>query len=126
MSSPTGPVFLNLLQIRLPVPGILSIAHRISGVVLFLALPFAIGLLELGLSGAAGFERARGVLSAPIAQVLLFLLLWALAHHLLAGIRYLFIDLDLGVQAPGYRRSAWLVLLAAPVVAALVLVGLAP
>ncbi len=126
MPSPSQPVFLNLFQIRLPVPGILSIAHRISGVVLFLALPFAIGLLELGLSGAAGFERARGLLSASVVQVLLFLLLWALAHHLLAGIRYLFIDLDLGVQAPGYRRSAWLVLLAAPVVAALVLGGLAP
>ena len=126
MQTDSRPVFLNLVQIRLPVPGILSIAHRISGVVLFLALPFAIGLLSLALSGAAGFERARGLLSAPVVQAMLFLLLWALAHHLLAGIRYLFIDLDLGVQAPGYRRSAWLVLLAAPVVAALVLVGLAP
>ncbi len=126
MQTDSRPVFLNLVQIRLPVPGILSIAHRVSGVVLFLALPFAIGLLELGLSGAAGFERAKTLLAAFPVQVLLFLLLWALAHHLLAGIRYLFIDLDLGVQAPGYHRSAWLVLLAAPVVAALVLVGLAP
>ena len=126
MQTETRPVFLSLLQIRLPVPGILSIAHRLSGLVLFLVLPFAIGLLDLALSGTAGFERARGLLSAFPVQVLLFLLLWALAHHLLAGIRYLFIDLDLGVQAPGYRRSAWLVILSAPVVAALVLVGLVP
>ncbi len=126
MRSRSQPVFLNLLQIRLPVPGLLSIAHRISGVVLFLVLPFAIGLLELAVSDGEGFERARALLGSPAIQVLLFLLFWALAHHLLAGVRYLFLDLDLGVQAPAYRRSAWLVLLAAPVVASLVLVGLVP
>ena len=123
MQSPSRPVFLDLLQIRLPVPGLLSVVHRVSGVVLFLALPLSIGLLDLALSGAEGFARARGLLSGPVVQGLLFLLLWALVHHLLAGIRYLLIDVDLGVQAPRYRQSAWAVLLGAPL-AALLLWGL--
>ncbi len=119
MQSRTRPVFLDLFRIHLPVAGILSIAHRISGVILFLALPFLVGLLELALSGEAGFTRAAALLQGGAGRVLRFLLLWALLHHLLAGIRYLLLDADLGVQAPHYRRSAWLVLAAAPLLALL-------
>lgn len=125
MQPQTRPVFLNLLQIRLPVAGVLSIAHRASGVILFLALPFLVGLLELALSGEAGFGRAAALLQGAGGWVLRFLLLWALLHHLLAGIRYLLIDADLGVQAPRYRQSAWLVLVGAPLLALLLAGGLA-
>lgn len=124
MPAETRPVFLELKRIRLPVAGILSIAHRISGVVIFLALPLVVALLDLVLSGEAGYERARSLLGGTVGQLLLFLLLWALMHHLLAGVRYLFIDADLGVEAPRYRQTAWLVLLVAPLLALLLLGGL--
>lgn len=125
MNSDPRPVFLNLLQIRLPVPGVLSIAHRLSGVVLFLAIPLVIGLLERVLSGQHGYAQVAELLSASPARLVLFLLLWALSHHFLAGIRYLLIDVDLGVVAPAFRLSAWAVLLAAPLLAGLLLWGLA-
>ncbi len=118
------PVFLNLLQIRLPVAGVMSIAHRAAGVLLFLALPFAIALLALALSDQEGFAQVQVLSQQPLMQGGLLLLLWALAHHFLAGIRYLLIDIHLGVQAPWYRQTAWAVLAAAPVLALLLLWGL--
>lgn len=124
MQSSTRPVFLDLTRIRLPVAGILSIAHRLTGVLLFLAIPLAAALLSLALSGEAGYRRAHAFFQELPGQLLLFLALWALLHHLLAGIRYLFIDADLGVQAPHYRRTAWLVLLGAPLTALLLCRGL--
>ena len=124
MPSPSRPVFLNLLQIHLPIAGLLSIAHRAAGVVLFLAIPFVIALLSLALSDQAGFARAKSLLVHPLMIAVLFLLLWILSHHFLAGIRYLLIDVHLGVQAPYFRQSAWLVMVMAPLLALVLLWGL--
>ena len=124
MRSQVRPVFLDLTRIRLPVAGILSIAHRISGVLLFLSIPLLAALLSLVLSGEEGYRQAHALFQAWPARLALFLFLWALMHHLLAGIRFLLIDLDLGVTAPHYRQSAWLVLFGAPFVVLLLLLGL--
>ena len=116
------PVFLNLLQIRLPVPGLMSIGHRISGVALVIATPFLAHWLALSLSGPEGFMRAAAALQALPGKLLFFLMAWGLLHHLFAGIRYLLLDLDVGVDRPTARASAWAVLVAAPP-AALLLTG---
>ena len=108
----TRPVFLNLLKIRLPITGVVSIAHRISGVLLFLAIPFAVYLLDLSASSAGGFEQSLRLLQHPLSQLLLILIVWAFSHHLLAGIRYLLLDLDIGVDKAGSRLSSWAVLVA--------------
>ena len=124
MTSHSRPVFLDLLQIRLPVAGVMSIAHRAAGVLLFMAIPFLAALMSAALSGQEGFLWVRDLLEQPLARVGLFLLLWALVHHLLAGIRYLLIDVHVGVQAPRFRQTARAVLLVSPVVALLLLWGL--
>ena len=118
MRADTRPVYLNLLRIRLPIPGIASILHRLSGVLLFLSIPFLIYLMQLALSGDAGYARAAGLLASPFAALLLFVLLWSFLHHLLAGVRYLLIDVHIGVERPVNRYSAWVVVLAAPLLAA--------
>jgi succinate dehydrogenase / fumarate reductase cytochrome b subunit len=115
------PVYLNLLQIRLPVPGFMSILHRVSGVVLTLAIPFAIYLLDLSLRGPEGFARAHVLLDGWLARLILLGLFWSLLHHLLAGIRYLLLDVDVGIDKPRYRQSAWAVLIAAPILAVVLL-----
>jgi len=117
------PVFLDLLKIRLPVSAVLSIAHRATGLLLVLAIPPAIYLLDLSLSGPEGFTAVRDFLKGPVGQSALFLGLWVLLHHLLAGVRCLLIDMDLGVERTVSRKSAWAVILAAPLVA-LACVGL--
>jgi succinate dehydrogenase / fumarate reductase cytochrome b subunit len=118
------PVFLDLSRIRLPVPGVLSIGHRITGVFLALSIPAMIYLLDLSVSGPEGFARVREILSGWPFAVLLFLVLWALMHHLLAGIRYLLLDVHVGLGRPAFRQTAWAVLVAAPVLALLLTGGL--
>jgi succinate dehydrogenase / fumarate reductase cytochrome b subunit len=108
------PRFLNLLQIRMPIGAVASIAHRVSGVLLFLILPAAVFLLELSVRGPEGFDQARAILRAPLAQLLGLVLAWALLHHLLAGIRFLLLDLEIGIERRQARWSAWLVNLGAP------------
>lgn len=107
------PVFLNLLRIRMPVTAVLSILHRASGVLMVLATPVLIYLFGLSLHDPQGYVRAQAVLANPLAKAAGLLLIWALSHHLLAGIRFLLIDVDLGVGIGPARRSAWWVNVAA-------------
>jgi succinate dehydrogenase / fumarate reductase cytochrome b subunit len=109
----TPPKFLDLLRIQMPVGAVLSIAHRVSGVMLFLSLPLMVYLLGLSLQGPAGYERAQDWLGSLPVQMWLILLAWSVFHHLLAGIRHLLLDIHVGVDRPQARRSAWLVNLAA-------------
>jgi succinate dehydrogenase / fumarate reductase, cytochrome b subunit len=118
------PVFLNLMQIRLPVAGIMSIIHRATGVVMVIAIPLLIYLLDRSLAGEAGFADAAALFGNGLVKLLLFLFLWGLMHHLLAGIRYLLIDIDIGVDKPLYRKTAWAVIGAAPVLALILMGGL--
>jgi len=116
------PVYLNLLQIRLPVAGIMSIVHRITGVLMFLATPVIIYLLDLSLRTPQGFDRAAQLLQSGLGMLVLFGMLWGLLHHLLAGVRYLLLDVHVGIDKPYYRYSAWAVLIASPLLA-LILAG---
>jgi len=122
--TPKRPIYLNLLQIRLPIAGVLSIAHRVTGLLLVLSVPLLTLLLQQSLAGAEGFAAVVAQLHSWPGRIALLLALWALLHHLLAGIRYLLIDLDIGVERPRYRYSAWLVLLVAPLLALLAVWGL--
>jgi succinate dehydrogenase / fumarate reductase cytochrome b subunit len=118
------PVDLNLLRIRLPVSGWVSILHRVTGVVLFLALPLAVWLLSRSLAGEAGFRQVSAYLAHPLAKLALLALAWAFAHHLFAGLRHLALDVHRGVGLEQARRSGVAVLLAGGVVALLVAWGL--
>ena len=106
------PVYLNLIKIRLPLPGIISFAHRITGVVLFLSLPFAVYLLDLSIESEQSFAKVQQILKQPVMLYVQILLLWSLAHHFFAGIRFLLIDAEIGVEKSQSRLTSWLVLLA--------------
>jgi len=106
------PVYLNLLKIRLPLTGIVSFAHRITGVILFLALPFAVYLLDLSIESERSFAEVQSILNQPIMLLVQILLLWSIAHHFFAGIRFLLIDAEIGVEKSQAKIGAWLVLLA--------------
>ena len=116
------PVFLKLAQIRFPIGAIASIAHRVSGVLLFIALPVVAVLLDTSLRDEAGFASVRDLISSPLAVVAAGVLLWALVHHLLAGVRHLLMDVGVGSELVRARASARLVLVAAPALTLLFLV----
>ena len=117
------PVHLNLTKIKLPIGGIMSIIHRATGVFMFLALPYLIYLLSLSLSGPDGFLQASESVHSLLGTLVVFFLMWSLAHHLLAGIRYLLIDVDLGVEKELARQTALGVTVAGPILALLLTGG---
>lgn len=108
---PTRPKHLNLLLIQLPLPGFVSILHRISGAVLFLALPLLLWLLQQSLRSIETFTRASEWLQYGLVKLALLGLLWGFLHHLCAGIRYLLIDAHLISGLAQARASSWLVLI---------------
>lgn len=106
----TRPKHLDLKKIRLPVPGIVSILHRISGVVLFLSLPILLGLFAGTLSSQASFDAFRALIAHPLAKLVLVGFLWAYLHHVCAGIRFLFLDVHRGLELHTARATAKAVL----------------
>ncbi|MGB5260188.1 MAG: succinate dehydrogenase, cytochrome b556 subunit [Gammaproteobacteria bacterium] len=117
----SAPVYLNLFRIRFPVGAVTSIAHRISGVLLFLSFPFLVYLLDLSLRGPDGFAAAVDWLANGFVRLGSVLIAWSLCHHLFSGIRFLLIDIEQGVTRPRARASAWLVNIAGLVCALLYL-----
>ena len=103
------PVFLNPLQTKLPVTATVSLAHRISGALLVLALPFSVAALERSLSDPAAYERLAGVFAHPLVRLLLVLAAWAVTHHIAAGVRHLLFDAGVGTDYAASRSSAWAV-----------------
>lgn len=105
------PVYLNLVRIRLPLPGLVSILHRISGAALFL---FGIPLLLLGLQWSLASEETfaslRAVVDQPFVKLVVFGLVWAYLHHFCAGIRFLLLDVHRGIELQPARRSSVVVL----------------
>jgi succinate dehydrogenase / fumarate reductase, cytochrome b subunit len=107
-SSKRRPVFLNLAKIQMPVGALTSITHRITGMLLAFGVPFCIYLLDLSLQGPLGYAHVIAMLDDLPVKSAVIVLTWALAHHLLAGIRHLLSDIDIGSQLPAARRSAWI------------------
>lgn len=114
--------FLNLFQIRFPIGAIASIAHRVSGVLLLVALPLLADILERSLRSETEFDALRATASSAWGTLALAIVVWAAAHHVLAGIRHLLMDIGIGSELAQARFSARLVLAAALVVALYVLI----
>ena len=104
------PKYLNLFRIRLPVAGIVSIMHRVSGAVLFLFLPFLLTLFEMSLESAQTFNRYKATMSHWMIKLIVIGLVWAYLHHLCSGIRHLALDLHYGLELSGAQTSSYLVL----------------
>lgn len=104
------PKHLALHQIRLPLPGIVSILHRISGLLLFFALPILLLMLQSSLRSIETYTQLLRVLAHPLAKLILLGFLWASLHHFCAGLRYLAIDLHYVRNLAEARNSSKMVL----------------
>ena len=111
-TSALRPRNLRLTTMRLPLPALVSILHRLSGVLLFLSLPAVLWLLQLSLASAADYDRALTMLQSWPAKLLLLALGWAFLHHFLAGLRHLALDMDIGLDLAQARLTSKLVMAA--------------
>lgn len=113
------PVNLDITTISLPVTAIVSILHRVSGVVLFAAVGVLLWMLDASLASEQSFAAMLECLQSPIAKVVLWAVLSGLAYHTVAGVRHLFMDVGVGETLEGGRLGAKLVFVFAAVLIAL-------
>jgi succinate dehydrogenase / fumarate reductase cytochrome b subunit len=108
---------LYLPGIRLPVGGVVSILHRVSGVLMVLLLPASLWMLQQSLASPESYSELLQFFARPGGRIVLLCLLLAGVHHLLAGVRHLLLDIDIGISRSGGRRGAWLVVIGVAIVA---------
>ena len=93
--------FTDLTTYRLPPAGIVSILHRVSGVVMFLLLPFIIWMFDTSVSSEISFARFKAAFNSGLGfapgwflKLVALALIWAYLHHFIAGIRHLWMDVS--------------------------------
>lgn len=105
------PRYLNLKEIKQPIPAIISILHRVSGVLLFFpGIPILLYSLEMFLGSLQGYTEIRFIFELPQIKFSLIALFWFFTHHLCAGIRHLALDLNYGLRLEYARNSSKMVL----------------
>lgn len=108
----------QILAYRLPPSGIVSILHRISGALLFLTLPFVVALWDMSLTSEDSFWQLGQYTQSVAVRVVLLVLAWGFLHHLVAGVRYLLLDVHWGIDKAAARNSAlWVFAISLPLAA---------
>ncbi|MDO4593244.1 MAG: succinate dehydrogenase, cytochrome b556 subunit [Comamonadaceae bacterium] len=112
------PEFRNInvlegLPHRLPVGGYVSILHRISGMLMFVLLPFVIWMLDTSLSSEISFANFKAVFNEGCGfipgwfiKLVTLAIIWAYLHHLMAGLRHLFMDVNHNLVSKSYAKSS--------------------
>lgn len=92
------PIWFNLNLLNLPLAARVSILHRVSGALLFVLVFWLLYLLDGSLASPERYGDVRQIVAHPLAKLVLLAVLWAFLHHFFAGIRYLLLDLHVGIQ----------------------------
>ena len=101
----------QIVQYRLPLAGVVSILHRISGALMFLfGLPFILYLFQQSITSEISFESYRAIVASPLVKLMLVGFIWAYLHHFCTGIRYLLLDIHVGTEKEQSKTSAGVVL----------------
>lgn len=105
------PIYLKLTEIQMPVTAVTSILHRVSGVLIFLGLPFLLWLFAQVMSGEAAFQAMQSLMSSLGMRFLMWVILSAVGYHLLAGLRHLLMDFGFWINQGSAKLTAWILLL---------------
>ncbi|HEV6964589.1 succinate dehydrogenase, cytochrome b556 subunit [Roseateles sp.] len=121
-SAKTRPVYRNIhvsqiVSYRLPPAGWVSILHRVSGVVMFVLLPFVIWMLDSSLTSEISYDAFTNVfvagfagIPAGLVKLVVLGLIWAYLHHFIAGVRHLWMDATHSVSKAQGQSSAYVTL----------------
>ena len=120
MATKPRPKHLNLFVIRQPIPAIVSILHRVSGVLIFLFLWLFLSGLQRSLVSPDALADVKATMDQPIMKLVVLVLAWSFLHHFFAGLRHLALDLRIGIELPKARAMAWAALVISLVLTVLV------
>lgn len=115
------PKNLDFTTLRLPLPAITSILHRVSGVFIFAGVAVLLWLFSESLSSSDGFARVQTWMDMPLTKLLVWAVVSGLLYHLVAGIKHLIMDLGIGETLAGAQTGARLVVVVSLI--AIVLTG---
>jgi len=119
---------IDALGYRLPVAGIVSILHRVSGLVMFVLLPFVIWMFDTSLTSeitysqfSSVFTGGTGFVPGWFYKLVALALIWAYLHHLIAGLRHLWMDVSHHAVSKAFGRTSAIFTLAVSIVLTLAL-----
>ena len=118
----TRPINIDLTTIRFPLTALLSITHRITGVILFVGVAILLYLLGLSLESEAGFAQATALLATPLAKFVVWGIVSGLLYHLVAGTKHLIMDWGIGETLAGAAIAGRIVLVTS--IALIILAGI--
>lgn len=104
------PKYLDLARIRLPVPGFVSILHRISGAALFLFAGVLLYLFQESVQSPESYVRFLALADQWWMKLFLIAMLGALLLHFFAGLRFLLLDVHVFTDLRQARATSWAVL----------------
>ena len=110
----------QLFVYRMPLAGLVSILHRISGFLLFALLPVMLYLFDLSVRSADSFAAFHNLASQPLVKLIVLALVWAYMQHFCAGVRHLLMDIHVGIEKDSARNSALAVLIVSLTLTAIV------
>jgi succinate dehydrogenase / fumarate reductase cytochrome b subunit len=108
MEKQQRPVFLNLPKLgsKMSIMAKISILHRASGVLMFLAIPFVLALFHESLVNPEFYASCYTVAACPIVKLIYLVLIWSIMHHMCAGVRFLFLDMHRGAERETAKKTA--------------------
>lgn len=115
------PIYLDIPKLgsRMSITAKISILHRVSGVLMFLAIPLVLFLLHKTITDQAFYNQSCAILGLPVMKLIYLVLIWAVMHHVCAGIRFLFLDIEMGLERATAQKTARLVLVVSLVLTAI-------
>eukprot|EP01034_Spumella_vulgaris_P004716 gene4716-6025_t len=118
----------DLPSYRLPAAGIVSILHRVSGVLMFLLMPFIIWMFDTSVSSEYSFARFKAAFNSGLGfvpgwfvKLVALALIWAYLHHFIAGLRHLWMDVSHSAVNKEFGKSSAFAVLAISITLTLVL-----
>ncbi len=100
------PVNLELSTLHFPIMAITSIMHRLSGIAVFLLLPFMLYLLQQSLHSPESFASLQTYLQCNFVKFLIWVFISSLFYHFMAGVRHMIADLGYGETVETARKSS--------------------
>ena len=112
MQNKSRPKFLDLMVLgpKMAINAKVSILHRASGVILFLATPFFLYVLHQSLTSPSFYATLYGVMANPIMKLIYLVLIWAFVYHMCSGVRFLFLDIHKGIDIKTAKTTAKVVI----------------
>ena len=120
--------FTDLTTYRLPPAGVVSILHRVSGVLLFLLMPFIIWMFDTSVSSEISFARFKAAFNSGLGfvpgwfiKLVVLAMIWAYLHHFTAGLRHLWMDVSHKAVNKDFGKSSAVATLAISILLTIVL-----